>query len=69
MTATNDRRLRHSAQAEAKIIPLLCYHYISSRPAVKPQDWRATSLISLSSMFHSPTPPFALLSGTWSAHS
>ena len=53
---TCDRRLKHSAQAEAKIVSLLYHHYIPSRPAIKPQDWRAMSLISLNSMFHSPIP-------------
>ena len=55
-----------------KLRPRSFYSFIvtnvPSRLVVKPWNQRATSLISLSSVFHSPSPFFALLSGTQSLH-
>ena len=66
---TYNRRLRHSTQAEAKVIPLLHCQCVPSRPAVKPWDWRVMSFILSSSVFHSLTPLIVLLPRTWSVYS
>ena len=63
-----NRRLRHSAQAETKVVLLLCCHCILSRLAVKLQDWRATYIILPSSMFYSLTLLIASFSRTQSVY-